>query len=40
VTLPTVLVAHNRYQQPGGEDQVFAAECALLERHGHRVITY
>jgi glycosyltransferase involved in cell wall biosynthesis len=31
---------HNRYQQPGGEDQVFAAEGALLEAHGHRVLRY
>jgi glycosyltransferase involved in cell wall biosynthesis len=32
-----VLLAHNFYQQPGGEDQVFAAEGALLEQHGHVV---
>lgn len=32
------LVAHNSYQQSGGEDQVFQAECALLERHGHEVV--
>ena len=25
---------------PGGEDAVFAAECAMLQAHGHRVITY
>ncbi|HEX4125756.1 MAG TPA: glycosyltransferase family 4 protein [Tepidisphaeraceae bacterium] len=30
-----VLVAHNFYQQPGGEDQVFDAEVALLRRFGH-----
>lgn len=35
-----VLVAHNYYQQPGGEDQVFAAEIALLEAHGHQVLRY
>ncbi len=35
-----VLMAHNYYRQPGGEDQVFAAESALLEAHGHRVIRY
>ena len=35
-----ILVAHNYYQQPGGEDQVFAAEAALLEDHGHRVVRY
>ena len=32
-----ILVAHNYYQQPGGEDQVFAAECRMLEQHGHDV---
>ena len=31
---------HNHYQQPGGEDQVFAAEGDLLEAHGHRVLRY
>jgi glycosyltransferase involved in cell wall biosynthesis len=35
-----VLIAHNEYQQPGGEDQVFAAEIALLEAHGHHVVRY
>lgn len=35
-----ILVAHNYYQQPGGEDQVFAAESALLEAHGHQVHRY
>ena len=34
------LLVHNRYQQPGGEDQVFAAEAALLESNGHSVIRY
>jgi glycosyltransferase involved in cell wall biosynthesis len=32
-----VLIVHNFYQQPGGEDQVFADEAALLEKHGHTV---
>lgn len=32
-----ILRVHNRYQQPGGEDMVFEAESALLERHGHVV---
>jgi glycosyltransferase involved in cell wall biosynthesis len=36
----TILIAHNRYQQAGGEDQVFAAEAALLEGKGHRIIRY
>src|SRR5258706_326311 len=31
---------HNTYQQRGGEDVVVAAECALLERNGHKVIRY
>ncbi|MBC7234627.1 MAG: glycosyltransferase family 4 protein [Chloroflexi bacterium] len=35
-----VLLLHNRYQLPGGEDQVCANEGALLERHGHTVIRY
>src|SRR5258708_7608564 len=35
-----VLLCHNFYQQPGGEDQVFADEGALLERHGHEVVRY
>jgi glycosyltransferase involved in cell wall biosynthesis len=32
-----VLMLHNHYQQPGGEDECFTAEAALLEAHGHRV---
>jgi glycosyltransferase involved in cell wall biosynthesis len=35
-----VLLVHNQYQQPGGEDQVFAAEGALLETYGHQVLRY
>lgn len=35
-----ILLVHNRYQQPGGEDQVFEAEKALLERAGHQVVVY
>jgi glycosyltransferase involved in cell wall biosynthesis len=35
-----LLLVHNYYQQPGGEDHVFAAEAALLERHGHVVIRH
>src|ERR1700692_3677311 len=38
--LVRVLVVHNYYQQPGGEDQVFAAEAHLLESHGHEVARY
>ena len=33
-----VLVVHNYYQQPGGEDGVFEDESALLERKGHPVV--
>ena len=32
-----IAVAHNRYQQGGGEDKVVAAEVAMLRRRGHQV---
>lgn len=35
-----ILVAHNFYQQPGGEDAVFRSECALLEARGHEVARF
>jgi glycosyltransferase involved in cell wall biosynthesis len=35
-----ILAVHNRYQQPGGEDQVFVDETALLEARNHRVFRY
>jgi glycosyltransferase involved in cell wall biosynthesis len=35
-----ILLAFNYYQQPGGEEQVFAAEASLLESKGHRVLRY
>jgi len=35
-----VLVAHNFYQQPGGEDQVFHSELALLEQRGHKPVKF
>lgn len=35
-----VLVAHNAYQQRGGEDAVVEAEVALLRRHSHDVVEY
>jgi glycosyltransferase involved in cell wall biosynthesis len=35
-----LLLCHNHYQQKGGEDQVFAAESALLESRGHQVIRH
>src|SRR5215467_7724429 len=34
-----ILAVHNRYQQPGGEDAVFAAETELLANHGCNVHT-
>jgi glycosyltransferase involved in cell wall biosynthesis len=35
-----ILLVHNSYQQPGGEDVVFNQERQLLERTGHEVVTY
>ena len=35
-----LLLVHNHYRQKGGEDQVFAAESALLESRGHRVVRH
>lgn len=35
-----VLLVHNYYQQPGGEDAVFKAEKLLLQQHGHEVDTF
>ncbi len=35
-----ILLVHNHYQQPGGEDVVFAQERQLLRSRGHRVVTY
>ncbi len=35
-----IVVAHNLYQQPGGEDSVFNAECELLEQSGHQVTRF
>jgi glycosyltransferase involved in cell wall biosynthesis len=32
-----ILVAHNRYQRPGGEDSVFESEVELLAASGHDV---
>lgn len=37
---PTVVVCHNFYQRPGGEDEVFRAETRLLSSRGHQVVTY
>ncbi|MBW2123993.1 MAG: glycosyltransferase, partial [Deltaproteobacteria bacterium] len=35
-----VLLIHNLYQQPGGEDAVFRAEAALLRSRGHEVVAF
>ncbi len=35
-----ILLIHNTYQQPGGEDVVFEQERCLLQQHGHEVVTY
>ncbi|MFA5156167.1 MAG: glycosyltransferase family 4 protein [Candidatus Omnitrophota bacterium] len=35
-----LLLLHNYYKNPGGEDSVFAAEFQLLLEKGHKVITY
>jgi glycosyltransferase involved in cell wall biosynthesis len=35
-----ILVCHNFYQQPGGEDEVFRAEVELLRHFGHEVATF
>ncbi len=35
-----ILLAHNQYQQAGGEDQSVAAEIAMLETNGHEVVQY
>ena len=35
-----ILLCHNYYQRPGGEDQVFLDEGRLLESNGHDVVRY
>ncbi len=35
-----ILLVHNSYQQPGGEDVVFEQEHKMLERGGHTILTY
>ena len=35
-----IVIVHNTYQEPGGEDVVFGNEKRLLERGGHTVIPY
>lgn len=35
-----VILCHNYYRLPGGEDQVFLDECWLLEQFGHQVVQF
>ncbi len=35
-----ILMCHNYYKLPGGEDQVFHDEGWLLEKHGHTVVRF
>lgn len=35
-----ILIVHNYYQIPGGEDTVVANEKKMLEEHGHKAILY
>jgi glycosyltransferase involved in cell wall biosynthesis len=35
-----IVLVHNTYQQPGGEDVVFDQEKRMLEAANHRVVTY
>ena len=37
---PAVLLVHDYYQVPGGEDVVVANEKHLLETHGHAAALY
>ena len=35
-----IVLVHNTYQQPGGEDAAFWNECNLLTQGGHEVVVY
>jgi len=35
-----IILVHNSYQQPGGEDVIFEQERKMLEDAGHRVVAY
>ena len=35
-----ILIVHNRYQIPGGEDTVVQNEMTMLRKHGHDVFLY
>jgi glycosyltransferase involved in cell wall biosynthesis len=36
----TILLGHNYYLHPGGEDVVYQSEVSMLESQGHRVVRY
>lgn len=38
--MKNLVLVHNYYQEPGGEDRVFEAEAGLLESRGHKVTRY
>ena len=40
MTKQKILIVHNYYQIPGGEDTVVANEKKMLEEHGHEVVLY
>lgn len=40
IATAAVLLVHNAYREPGGEDAVFEEEAALLEARGHEVLRY
>ena len=35
-----ILIVHNKYQIPGGEDVVVENEATMLRKHGHKVVLY
>lgn len=35
-----ILIIHNSYQIPGGEDEVVRSEIGMLREHGHKVVYY
>ena len=35
-----ILIVHNHYVYPGGEDEVVKAEKSMLEKIGHKVLLY
>ncbi|MEH7111505.1 glycosyltransferase [Neobacillus niacini] len=40
ISKPKILIVHNYYQIPGGEDTVVANETKLLKQKGHEVVFY